>query len=677
MIRPVLNPFENNIVYEVRRIDTPVAGLNQEPMNKLLAQFQSLERANPPRYKRKLYHAQFVTSSEPGYGKSFLIGRLFQKLTGRANLIYISPFHDPETAWKSILMRLVQELEFPENVTVDYCSKNEPSQLEAFAHGVLTNLTALSIVNGTINVKNDRDKKIDYLRNVTIEKLRKLKQIPAFIERNIPASSDEIKSHIQPLNASPLSWLNVLFQIAYNPSDTLLKAACLAWLKGGSIDEQEADNIGIQSIDIPGSEMSATSISELCKQRIIDFCRLASFYRPFVLCFDQTENYGLDVSLARALGVCIETLCREAENQMTVVTANLKPWNEKIAPHLDDAHIDRLSDPPHQLIGLTRQQAEELIHLRLKGWQVDKEAKKHILDSKWLNEWYKDASEIGIRRFLKDCSKRWLDFHNKSTVKPTLDDLYEMSLADVKSQPKKQVFNLDALYWLVLIFGNSLKDFSVKKEKSAPNGYFILKWKLKNKTIWFGFEPGQHWRRWHAIVREAELNYKADNKCKFVIIRTPELPKIPIKNWANKTREPIDVAKKTCLHILVLDIEEMIQIYTAYELYLDAMEGNIDYIAEEVLNFLYDKLQPILDIIQSPPPFPNGRKNGNGDPSEELISEVRKIVKKEKFLSFADLMVKLLSTYPEEMIFKAIGCISNIKVIPGPKMTVLQWQSKR
>ena len=150
MTTPLFNPFADNIVSEVRRVDNAVQGLNDHCFQKLLVQFESLVSSKLPRRNCKLKKVQFVTSSEPGYGKSHLIGRLFQKLSGRANLVYISPFYDPQTAWKSILMRIIQEMEFPDNVNVGYGAKDEPSQLEEFAHGLLTRLTALAIHNGTI-----------------------------------------------------------------------------------------------------------------------------------------------------------------------------------------------------------------------------------------------------------------------------------------------------------------------------------------------------------------------------------------------------------------------------------------------------------------------------------------------------------------------------------------------
>ena len=506
--------------------------------------------------------------------------------------------------------------------------------------------------------------------------MRNNPKYPNFIKENILDLRKELSRYVNPLNASWLSWIRVLFHCAYCQHDEMLNVACIDWLKGGSIDTHEANEIGIRNNDIPSTTASTRQLNGICMERIIDISNLAGFYRPFVICFDQTESYGMNSSLVDAFGECFSTLFDRAYNQMIIVTSNVDPWRIRIQPNLQQAYIDRLLRPPLELEGLNRQQAAELIQMRLDGINVDEGAEKYINNSDWLDKKYLNKHQIGVRHFLNDCSDQWLEYYNKPKNPPTMQGLYEKNFADVKSQPKKLVYNQDAFYWLVLIAGKDLKGVTVKEETSEPNGYFILKWKTKNKIIWYGFEEGSNWSRWRAIKREAKRYYQNNNKYKAVLFRTPELPKIPKNSWI-RAREPIEAAKREFLHILTVSEEEMINIYAAYELYLDAMGGNINYSADAVLIFLHDRLKDIWEAIQSPPPFPNGKKNGNGDPPEELIKEVETIVKKEKFLSFKDLMAKLSSTYPEKTVYKAIGCIPNIKVIPGPKMTVLQWQSKR
>jgi hypothetical protein len=78
-----------------------------------------------------------VTSVAAGYGKSYLLGRLFRKLEHRATLIYVRPFQDPSSCWRSLLDRLVMELEYPDRADAVACAPGELSQLDVFARHVL------------------------------------------------------------------------------------------------------------------------------------------------------------------------------------------------------------------------------------------------------------------------------------------------------------------------------------------------------------------------------------------------------------------------------------------------------------------------------------------------------------------------------------------------------------
>ena len=290
----LINPFEDAAVCEPRHTGKSVSGLNDRPLNELIVRFRFLESAEIPR-RVKLPHAQFILSAQPGYGKSHLIGRLFHALRGRATLIYVRPFEDPFTCWKTVLLRTVQEMNFPE-----LGSENESTQLESFAHGVMVRLLIEAITHGKIPTKQDKRLMLKYFLEMPVGKIIANTTNVRWIKNNYKHLVSLIRKKDIPLNASAQSWIGALFTYTYQPDD--LKEACLDWFKGGTIDTDEAKQIGIRERDIPRPDISATEANELCKQRIADFCYLAGFFRPFVFCFDQTENYGKDELLAKAFG---------------------------------------------------------------------------------------------------------------------------------------------------------------------------------------------------------------------------------------------------------------------------------------------------------------------------------------------------------------------------------------
>lgn len=670
-----LNPFENDRVDEPRQIEKPVSGFNNKPLEELIFQFERLEKEPLPR-KEKLSHAQLIVSPDRGSGKSHLIGRLFQKLSGRATLIYLRPFEDASSCWKSILLKIVQEMRFPDRIDIECYNEDEPNQLEVFAHGILTNLIADAVESGKI-LSNDKDGTVKALRKISLVKFRseKLDWINQNFNNLVGQCDVQLNKRGIKLNASALSWLGVLFRYAYFPSELSLRETCVDWLQGGSIDSKDAEKIGIRAKDISNSEISAGETNELCKNRIVDFCQLAGFFRPFVFCFDQTDNYGKDILLSKTLGTVIETLAAECYNQMTVVTANEQPWLKTVTWCWDEAFLDRLSSPPLELKGLNRKQAEELIEHRLvvAGWRFSNEIARKFYDPKWLDELFQESHEIRIRDFLNRCKVRWMICGGDGEIiKPDIAITYKKFVEEIKTQPKRLVFEPNILYWLLYEVGSGLSDLTVEKYKS-PKGYFSLVWKLENRQIFFGFESGSHWKRWQAIQQEAGIHHKADSLTKIVMFRTNELSNIP-GNWTIKP--DIEKAQQEYLNILHLESSEITKLYAAYDLYMDTVEGNLPFQKQEVLNFIrgevqwfWDKIEKAkgINVIVSPPIT---------HPQKELIQEIRNIVQSAKFLSVSDAIERLSTPVSEELFHEAREHIPEIKFYVTPMNTVLQWQSK-
>src|SRR5262249_23900577 len=103
-------------------------------------------------------------SPDAGYGKSHLLGRLFQRLGAEATLVYVRPFQDPDGAWSSILLTTVQELERPSQH--DGVSG---TQLEAFATAVLAHVAVDFMANVGVRDYEAVKSEIDYLRTHPLE----------------------------------------------------------------------------------------------------------------------------------------------------------------------------------------------------------------------------------------------------------------------------------------------------------------------------------------------------------------------------------------------------------------------------------------------------------------------------------------------------------------------------
>jgi hypothetical protein len=678
-----INPFEDDIVEDPRSIKTCVTGLNEKPLQGLLERFKTLLKTPSPR-KLRHTHAWLVTSGEPGYGKSHLIGRLFKALSQKATLVYIRPYENSSTCWKSILLKIVQELDFPDKM--DYTSHDGeiPTQLEVFSHGILVYLLSQPGVHNFVQV--DKETCVEKFHSYSyihdfLNDSEKIDWISSNLDNLAAQFFNQLKNNEIRLNASPLSWIRVLLNYLCNRSDIEIRETCLEWLKGESIDKETAKIIGIRSRDVLLPEITSDEINELCKQRVIDFCSLAGFFRPFLLCFDQTENYGKTTELVRSFGIVIENLVSSCPNQMTVVTANQHVWEKIILESMEEAHKHRFQKY-FELEGINKEYGKELIKQRLNLFNIDNNRVQSFIDENWLNDVFKNNVQTGIRRFINACRDQWDKEKHKKVIPPSIEDYFEKNRKEVLLQPKRHVFDTDILYWMIFEVAKGFRGIITEKYKTEK-GYFSIQWLYNTRSLLFGFELGSNSMRWQSIVREAERYAKSQKGLKVIMLRTFELPQIPKPTWKTIGAE-IEAAKKDFFNIIHLQKDMVINIYAANELYRDAIEGDIPYSHDEVLAFIQKRFTSLWDTILGNVSIEKEEQkkdtNTAAYPTEniaDIADEVMANIRREKLLSLDELLIRVSKSSDKEIILDICNKTPQIKVYQSSGTTLLQWQSNQ
>jgi hypothetical protein len=407
---------------------------------------------------------------------------------------------------------------------------------------------------------------------------------------------------------------------------------------------------------------------------LVDLCRLAVFYRPFVFCFDQTEAYGHAAVLARTFGMVVATLVNEAANHLTLITSNQDPWTKTISAHFEHADLERIAHPPVLLQGLTRAQGEELIRLRLAASAAPPEAEAAMLAGDWLSACFTTGRDrTGARQFLQSCKVRWEELRHRPVVTTTLLELYEARRVNLLAEPKRQLCDADILQWLVRTCAAGVPGVQID---TVASRYFSLNWRVDGRSILFGFEAGSNWKRWDAIVREIKKRREQLPQLKAIYFRGAEQPAIPGAAWL--VGPSINGARRDCLHLIVLSGDDFAEIYAGYDLYAEALGGDIPpFGGPEVLAFLREKFAhwwarfrgPVESGTIEPAPATEEGKSG------PLTAEVRAIVAAQKFLSVDEVISRLGVPVSREEVLKACGYSSEIRVHAHPQMTVLQWQS--
>ena len=90
-----------------------------------------------------------------------------------------------------------------------------------------------------------------------------------------------------------------------------MRQLCLDWLTGRPLEADEGTRLLLRKADLPDAETPYHQRNERAFERLRDLFALGAFYRPFLLCFDQTELYANSPQLARSFGMVLSRLRRE------------------------------------------------------------------------------------------------------------------------------------------------------------------------------------------------------------------------------------------------------------------------------------------------------------------------------------------------------------------------------
>lgn len=673
-----VNPFRDVIVADARRPEPVVTGLNEEPLRVLRERFAALAHGPTPRPLRPAERALLVFSEEPGYGKSHLISRLFREMHTKASLVYVQPFQDARTPFLSLMLALVRELHFPDRDSAGAWNRDEPSQLDFLAHAVWAH-TMADFIEGAVpgivieappgtadEMRADPLGAFQRGQNAWAETLRqywdKLEKLfnVAFARRGLDLKQPE-------------AWLRVLRTYAFAPFEPITRRICTDWMCGLPIDREDAVAIGLRPSEAISGDISPEETNRLCRERLHDLSEFSAFFRPTIFCFDQTEVYCGSPALAHSFGTLVATLVHEMRGHLCLVTANQSPWEKRLAVHMEDADRQRLHTPALFLQGMNRAQAEELVRLRMRAVDLSEKESARFLAGDWFRTLYPAAtSQLGARAFLQKCDEAWAG-GNVETA--DLSTLFDERRDQILSAPKRHVFEPDTLQWLIESVGPGLPDVEAS---SIQEKYAAVRWTTPERTCFFGFVPGSNWRQWQAIAQVSQRQRESlDAPCKFIFFRVPGQQAIPGATW--QIRAEIDRARAETLHIVVLSLEELADLYAPRELYAAAAQGDIPFSTAEVLRFIQERLAPywarFTGPVTAPVDQPPEQKENDIPSPTALAEEVRSIVESARFLSLEDLLARLQTPgITREAVLAAAGFCSEIRLHIHPGKTVLQWQ---
>lgn len=602
-----LNPFSDQIVTSPRRTEPAVRGLNDQVLRRLVSEFEKVE-ALPRRCGR----VQLVVSPAGGYGKSHLTGRLFHDLGRRATRIYVRPFSDPDGCWVSLLHTLVQELTAPEFDDGTDRGKFPPTQLDAFAHGVFGTLL-VGLMDAGDFTYNDPNFVRERLLKRAFEKwdlsnpqsnwgvwaAEMLDSYETRESRNARVTKLLHETTGGALSAStrPQAWLRVLRRYAQDRADEATRDMVLEWLRARTPREIEATKpIGLHVTDGVDSGLAPAARNALARSRVLDILALARLFRPFVLCFDQTEVFGRVLGLARAFGSLLSDLVQGEGAHLTVVTANNDVWESQLVHSFERADRDRIA-PRLEMLGLTIEQGRELALQRLKQTRLPADLQDQVLAPAWLEGQF-SIGLLSPREFLRRCERRYEDVVPSAPAQPAKP---EMMLVELFAHERKALladpreltdYRYDVLRWALLDVPSRMATGVTAAVSRMDVPAFAAEWTDKADKKWFiVLEEGNNALTWRAITRRAIKLHEENARASTLVVRIKDQMEIPQSSWVAVRPEMEEAQKSGAMRIVTLEHDVLSRVYAAWELYTQACQGDIPHEPDSVLRFAAQRLQ--------------------------------------------------------------------------------------
>jgi len=662
-----LNPFESTVVRDPKECGSSAESLNKQIVDRLVQRFRSLTSDSLPKSLRRSA-TQLVLSPSPGYGKSHLIGRLYHKLGDAATIVNQTPFQAPSLVWQTVLNNTINEL----------CSVDEVEpaasrwKIEFFANSVVCRCVAELIRDGRLKFRrapevlamfDGANVSLSHEQDDPIGEVVRERFFDAFH----PLIGDELFG-IRETKA----WLTAFFHLATTDRHKEAFRASVAWLRYEPFDLELAQSFGFKPYQIPNAE-DLSQINQECWLRLLSLCRWSSMSRPFLFCFDQTEDYADRKELATCFGTMIRRMTDELPNQLTLVTANQSIWQSGIWSFIDSAGQARFDQPPMELKGLRRSEAREFIAVKLRDAQVPEEVIGRFAEDTWLDALFPGDSEIAAREFMRRCRERW---EGQPADRKSLDAILEDRMAEYEATPKRLGYNADAFRWFVAEL------FAETRAERQPPGMARLGphaetavWDQQGKWVAFAFFRELQHQQWKSLVTRSKLACSS-GMAKLVVFRTPDQNEIPKPTW--KTIGPIiREALRKSVHLIRLESKDVALLYASRELYLEARAGDLsDVNVDQVLQFLRRRLDGLRTAVLGPVSSPPGSVAPEKSPphDEELRSRIRTLVSQKKLIAAQQVVETIGPPLTVDRLKELTDDIPEVRKIAHPNHLTLLWQ---
>lgn len=371
----VINPFSDDLFVDHSDNLPGVSQIHAQTFNRVIEAFENLgicaENKTPD---DKLGRTILVTAPEAGYGKTHLAARLRDHLKTAATSLSLPLDPSRAVAWPVVLGAIIRQFSH------DSCSRFEQTSLLAETGRHL-------------------------LAQLVIQHLK------AGNSLNCPETEENLKENFVSLfcsdsSSSILGWTDSHSRrLSHEVSDEFLEALGLTPSELGFwsrliIDFHWRGEAALEPLrGLTNGE---------ARERLLQWLRLASFYRPVLIITDGLDGFFQSESAGMEIAGIITGIRKTVPRSVTFLSINEDIWESVFEDRLPSAWKDRLTGEPQKLYPITSEAASELIMLRLKRTPMIQSAADQFIE-KLKNDhlWIDSETTLSPRIVLRQANQLW------------------------------------------------------------------------------------------------------------------------------------------------------------------------------------------------------------------------------------------------------------------------------
>ncbi|MGF1656450.1 MAG: hypothetical protein ACFCU3_05655 [Verrucomicrobiales bacterium] len=676
------NPFTRPIVDDPRDVTRPVEAINRAALDQVLGLFQDLENQAVPRLKPGPLTVPLI-SFEPGAGKSHLVGRLWHHLDARATLIYLRGNQDRFNLWTWMLDRLVQELEYPKKCSV--LSAGRITQFDDLIRHVFAELIPRVIHHAQQTGDTTYDEVLTELRADPVRFLER-EGVQEWLQDWLPDIAQVLEDILADarltLNEDATTWVSVLFNYMTHPRRSPQRQAAVDWVRGSTLDEEDLVLIGCKLSHNPAANETEEERNELSFRRVADLCFLASFYRPFLFAFDQTELYNGSPELARAFGAQLSRIQGECRNQLTLITANEGVWREGLLTSFELADQQRFHPEIH-IVGATQEQAADLVGAKMHAVGYEFQEIKDFLSRGWLEHCFAKKTAVPAREVEQKACEQLIKWDSQ-VVQPgpsgeftpsKLDELYHEYRDRLLATDRATDFDAAVLDWCFREGFAGVEGLEIVSDFRSQRGRVHALWRVGSRSLAIIIEDKTHHRCWEAIFKDLQAvqeKEKASGRtCLALGIWHPANQQI--RAGTQKRMDAVPTFR-----LAQLARSQFAELYAGHAIYADIAQGAFPHLDKErLLRFLGQQWAGWLPQLTENQTAPKGKPRIEAK-EETLQVVLREVVQRLRMALWPMVKEELEKNLPgvtlDQVLLACSEMNDEIKVCSTPNNHLFLWK---